>query len=87
MAIPSQGKGEQQEEFTLSGDKVVAKVKGLIREGNVRRIIIKNDKGEELMQMPLTIGVVGAVLVPTLAALGAVAALLTKCTIVVIKKE
>lgn len=80
-------KKEHQEEFSVDGDKVVAKVKELIREGNVRRIIIKNEKGEELFQMPLTFGVVGAVLAPPLAALGAVAALLTKCTIVVIRKE
>ncbi len=73
--------------MTASGDKVVEKVKELVRKGNVRRIIIKNEKSEELFQMPLTFGVVGAVLAPPLAALGAVAALLTKCTILVIKKE
>ncbi|MFH0952076.1 MAG: DUF4342 domain-containing protein [Patescibacteria group bacterium] len=75
-----------QEEFSISGDQVVAKVKELIKEGNARRIIIKNEAGETVIEIPVTIGVVGALLVPVLAAVGAVAALLTKCTIVVIKK-
>ncbi len=77
---------EHTEEFTLDGDKVLAKVKELIREGNVRRIIIKNEHGDTLVEFPVTIGVVGALLAPPLAAVGALAALLTKCTIVVIKK-
>lgn len=77
---------EHTEEFTLDGDKVLAKVKDLIREGNVRRIIIKNENGDTLVEFPVTIGVVGALLAPPLAAVGALAALLTKCTIVVVKK-
>ncbi len=76
----------ETEEFTLDGDKVLAKVKELIREGNVRRIIIKNEDGNTLIEFPVTIGVVGALLAPPLAAVGALAALLTKCTIVVVKK-
>ncbi|MBU0708016.1 DUF4342 domain-containing protein [Patescibacteria group bacterium] len=75
-----------QEEFSVSGEKVVAKVKELIDEGNARRIIIKNEKGETVVEIPLTFGAVGAIIAPTLAAVGAIAALLTKCTIVVIKK-
>jgi len=70
----------------VQGDDLVRKVKEIIREGNVRRIIIKNEQGEEIIQMPLTVGVVGAVLYAPLAALGAIAALVTNCTIVVIKK-
>jgi hypothetical protein len=77
---------EQQEEFKVSGDDLVKKVKEIIAEGNARRIIIKNEKGDEIIQMPLTVGVVGAVLAAPLAALGAIAALVTNCTIVVIKK-
>ncbi|OGZ32488.1 MAG: hypothetical protein A2V69_02160 [Candidatus Portnoybacteria bacterium RBG_13_40_8] len=75
------------EEFKVSGDEVVKKVKELIKAGNARKIIIKNEKGESVIEIPLTFGAVGAILLPTLAAIGAVAALLTKCTIVVEKRE
>jgi hypothetical protein len=71
------------EEFRLQGDEILGKIKDLVREGNVRRISIKNADGETLLEFPLTIGVVGALLVPTLAAVGAVAALVTDCTIAV----
>ncbi len=76
-----------QEEFKVSGEEVVKKIKELIKEGNARRIIIKNDKGEPIIEIPLTIGAVGAIIAPVLAAVGALAALLTNCTIVVVKKE
>ena len=72
-----------KEEFKVSGDALLAKVKQLINEGNVRRIIIKNKEDKQLVELPLTIGVVGAVLAPVLAAVGAIAALVTECTIVV----
>jgi len=78
---------ERTEEFKVSGDEVLAKVKELLKEGNARRIIIKNEAGESLIEIPLTIGAIGALVVPALAALGAVAALLTKCTIVVVRKN
>ena len=74
------------EEFKLSGEDVVRKVKELVREGNIRRIIIKNEEGKSLIELPLTLGVVGAALLPALAAVGAVAALLTNCTITVEKR-
>ena len=77
---------EQKEEFIVSGEKVVEKVKKLIKEGNARRIIIKIEKSVEVVSFPLTFGVVGVIIAPILAAVGAAAALLTKCTIVVIKK-
>jgi Domain of unknown function (DUF4342) len=70
-------------EFTISGDEVVAKVKELIQEGNVRRVIIKNEDGRTMLEVPLTIGLIGAALMPVLAAIGAAAALATRCTIVV----
>jgi len=73
------------EEFEVDGDKVVETVKRLVHEGNIRRITIKNDEGKSLIEIPLTFGVVGAVLLPTLAAIGALAALVTRCTIVVEK--
>ena len=77
----------KKEEFTISGDKIVEKVKEIIKEGNARRIIIKNEKGEEIFEFPLTAGAVGILFAPVLAALGAVAALVTKCTVVVERKE
>jgi hypothetical protein len=71
------------QEFTINGDEVVHKVKELIHEGNVRRIIIKNEDGRTMLEVPLTIGLIGAALLPVLAAIGAAAALATRCTIVV----
>ena len=71
------------EEFEINGDKLVAKVKELIAAGNVRRITIKNEEGKSLLEIPLNVGVVAAVIAPVLAALGAVAALVTKCVIAV----
>jgi len=61
--------------------------KRLVRQGNIRRVTIKNKEGKTLIEIPLTFGVVGAVLLPTLAAIGAIAALVTECTIVVEKVE
>jgi hypothetical protein len=75
------------EEFTIDGDEVVHKVKELIHEGNVRRIIIKNDDGRTMLEVPLTIGLIGAALMPVLAAIGAAAALATRCTIIVEREE
>jgi len=75
------------EEHNVSGDDLVAKVKELVHEGNIRRIIIKNEEGKTLIEVPLTLGVVGAVLLPILAAIGAIAALVADCTIVVEKVE
>jgi hypothetical protein len=69
------------EEYRTKGEQLVARVRELIREGNVRRIIIKNDEGRTLIEIPLTIGVVGALLLPAWAALGAIAALVTDCSI------
>ena len=77
---------EQQQEFKVSGKELKEKVKELIKEGNARKIIIKNEQGESILEIPLTVGAVGAILVPTLAAVGAVAAILTNCTVVVVKK-
>jgi hypothetical protein len=74
------------EEFRINGEELLAKVKELIHEGNIRRIIIKNREGKTMIEFPLTLGVVGAVLAPTLAAVGAVAALIGEATVVVEKK-
>ena len=75
------------EEFRVDGEQLLAKVKEIIHEGNVRRIIIKNEKGEVLVELPLTVGVVGALLIPVWAAVGAIAALAARLTIVVEKVE
>jgi hypothetical protein len=82
--------GEQDvrtEEFQVSGDTLVAKIKELVQEGNVRRVAIKNEQGRVLIEFPVTLGVVGAVLAPQLAAIGAIAALVTRCTVVVHKMD
>ena len=80
-------KRPRKEEFTISGDQVIAKVKEIVHGGNIRRITIKNAEGETLIEVPLTIGVVGALLLPVWAAIGAIAALATKLKIVVEKIE
>jgi hypothetical protein len=77
----------RQEEFKVSGEDLLSRVKELIRQGNIRRIIIKNEEGKSVIEIPLTLGVVGAVLAPQLAAIGAIAALVTDCTIVVEKTK
>ena len=74
---------EKVEEFSINGDELLAKVRQLVHEGNVRRLTIKNEKGDTLIVIPLTIGVIGAALLPVFAAIGALAALATRCTIVV----
>lgn len=71
------------QEFHLSGDEVVAKVKQLVNEGNIRRLVIKNEDGRTMLEVPLTIGVIGAALLPVFAAIGAAAAIATRCTLVV----
>ena len=76
-----------REEFSVSADNLVKRVKELLHEGNVRRIIIKDDEEKILLEMPVTVGVVGVILAPWLAALGAIAALATRCTITVERRE
>ena len=71
------------QEFSVDGDQLLAKVRELVHEGNVRRLTIKSDDGRTLLEVPLTIGVIGAALLPVFAAIGALAALATHCTIVV----
>lgn len=75
------------EQYSVSGDTLVAKIKELIREGNIRRVTIKNEEGKTLIEIPLTLGVIGAVLLPVWAAIGAIAALAANFTIVVEKVE
>ncbi|HEY9725711.1 MAG TPA: DUF4342 domain-containing protein [Chroococcales cyanobacterium] len=79
------------EEFTITGDVLVAKVKEWIHQGNIRRIIIKNEEGRPLIEVPLTVGVVGGVigatLFPVIAALGAIGALVTHLKVVIERRE
>ena len=70
-----------RKEHKVSGDTVITKIKELIHQGNVRRIIIKNDDGRSLIELPLSVGLVGTTLAPTWAAMGAVAALVASCSI------
>jgi hypothetical protein len=76
----------RSEEFQFSGDTLLAKIKEIIRAGNVRRVIIKNEEGRVLIDIPLTLGVVGTLLAPQLAAIGAIAALVLKGSIVIEKE-
>jgi Domain of unknown function (DUF4342) len=77
----------RKEEFRVKGDAVIAKIKEIVHEGNVRRITIKNEEGHTLIEFPLTLGAVGAILLPVWAAIGAIAALAANLTIVVEKVE
>jgi hypothetical protein len=77
----------KSEEFKVDGEQLVAKIKEIVHEGNIRRITIKNEKGDVLIEIPLTIGVVGVILLPVWAAIGAIAALAAHLTIVVEKVE
>ena len=75
------------EEFKVEGEKLLAKIKELIHEGNIRKVIIKDKDGKTMMENPMTLGVVGVLIAPQLAAIGAIAALLTEATLVVEKTE
>jgi hypothetical protein len=76
-----------KESFSIHGENLLKKVKELIAEGNVRKITIHDKSGKEVASFPLTVGVVGALLLPMLAAVGALAALITECTITVERDE
>ena len=78
---------KRTEEFRLNGGEVLDKIKELIHQGNIRRIILKNDEGKTLIEIPLTLGLVGAALLPVLAAVGAIAAVAARVTLVVEKVE
>ena len=80
-------KGKRVEEHSVSGDDLLAKIKEIIREGNVRRIVVKDSSGKTLIEIPLSVGVVGLVLLPVWAAIGAIAALAADFKIVVERDE
>ena len=78
---------DRWDEYKVQGEELLAKVKELVHEGNIRRVVIENEDGKVLVEIPLTFGVIGALLLPTLAAIGAVAAVVTSCTIRVERVE
>ncbi len=78
---------DRVEEFEVKGEELVGRIKELVHEGNIRRIIIKDSDGKTLVEIPLTIGVVGALLAPALAAIGALAALVAECKITVVRTD
>jgi hypothetical protein len=71
------------EQFKVAGKDLADKIRELIHEGNVRRIIIKDEHGHIFMEIPLTVATIGVIAAPILAAVGAVAAIVTKCEVVV----
>ena len=75
------------EEIHVMGSNLVDKVKELIHEGNVQRIIIKNEQGHTIVEIPVTLAAIGLVAAPELAAVGAIAGFVTKCTLVVERRE
>lgn len=75
------------EEYTVSGNNLVDRIRELLHEGNVTRVIVKDEGGKTLLEIPASVGVVGVVLAPWLVALGVVAALVTKCKIIVERRE
>jgi len=77
----------RRERYRVAGDKVIAKIKELIHQGNIRRIIIKNEEGKPLIEVPLTVGAVAAIVAPVWAAIGAVAALVANCSIEVERED
>jgi hypothetical protein len=83
--------GVRTEEYRVKGEELVAKIKELVHEGNIRRIIVKNESSHTLIEIPLTVGVLGGVLsaafFPVLAALGAIGAVVAHLTLVIEKRE
>ena len=77
----------RSEEFRVNGEELISKIKNLVNEGNIRRIIIKDKEGKVIFEIPLTFGIIGALIAPQLAAIGAIAALVTEATVVVEKTD
>jgi hypothetical protein len=75
------------EEFSVAANDVLKSVEGLLHEGNITRIVVKDETGKQLIEIPATVGVVGSLLAPWMAALGVIAAIAKRCTIVVERRE
>ena len=84
---PDAGPAPRTQEFSVTGDQVVEFLKKILHEGNIRRIVLKDESGKTLLEIPVTIGVVGVILLPVWAAIGAAAALVAKMTIVIEKSD
>jgi hypothetical protein len=80
---PEADQTARAQEFSVTGEQVVDFVKKALHEGNIRRIVLKDESGKTLLEIPVTIGVVGVILLPVWAAIGAAAALVAKMTIVI----
>jgi hypothetical protein len=78
---------QEKTEFKVESEDLLKTIKKLIKEGNIRKIIIKNEQGKALLEIPVTLGVIGAMFLPILAGVGAIAAMAAKFTIEVIKSE
>jgi uncharacterized membrane protein len=78
--------GDLREEYSVSSEDLVRRIKEIIREGNVTRIIIKNERGESLLEIPVAVGILGILATPWITALGIIAAVMSKCRIVVERK-
>ena len=85
--VGEQATGTTTEQYHLTGEEVIAKIKQIVHEGNVRRVLIKSAEGHTIVEFPLTVGVVGAALIPMWAAVGAIVALVADCTIEVEKRD
>jgi len=83
----SEDNGNRYEDFKVRGEELLAKARELIREGNIRRLMIINEEGKTLIEIPLTVGVIGAMFLPVWAAIGAIAAVVTDCTIRIEKND
>lgn len=80
-------RGIRRVEYEVSSDDLIKKIKELIRKGNITKIIVKSERDETLLEMPVTVGLIGALLAPWVAALGVIAAMVTKCKIIVEERE
>ncbi len=84
---PQSGSAPRVDEFSITGDQVLEFLKKILHEGNIRRIVLRDESGKTLLEIPVTIGVVGVILLPAWAAIGAAAALVAKMTIVIERTE
>lgn len=80
-------KRTRREEYAVRGERIIAKLRELLHEGNVRHVVIKNEQGKTLIELPVTVGVAGALLMPVWAAIGALAAVVANCKIMVEREE
>lgn len=87
MVTKKESSNEEKVVYSITGKELLDKVRELVKEGRTRRIIIKNEKGESVLEVNLSVALIGTILAPLLAAIGALAVILTKCTLEVVKKK